>query len=168
MSCAACARGQPELVAGLQVLDETAFTLCKENRIPVLVFDLHAPGNILRAVQGRPSLGTVVDSEPDQPGDIAPYEHAAAASAALEPHAQLEGTEPLPECGRAGVAAPHVYGAETAHGDRHAHHGLPRSDGHPQVRPPQDDDARERQLAQLSSYAVSTEQSDPERQHVYL
>ena len=80
----------------LQVLDETAFTLCKENRIPVLVFDLHAPGNILRAVQGRPNLGTVVDSEPDQPHDIAPHagdareqriEHASSEAMSL---AQLE------------------------------------------------------------------------------
>ena len=54
----------------VQVLDETAFALCKDNLIPVLVFDLHKPGNILRAIQGMPSLGTVVDAEPDKPSDL--------------------------------------------------------------------------------------------------
>jgi hypothetical protein len=62
----------PELSTHVQVLDETAFTLCKENKIPVLVFDLHRDGNIVRAVQGNPSIGTIVDSAPDQPDDIAP------------------------------------------------------------------------------------------------
>lgn len=56
----------------MQVLDETAFTLCKNNKIPVLVFDLHRDGNITRAVEGHPSIGTVVDSAPDLPGDIEP------------------------------------------------------------------------------------------------
>jgi hypothetical protein len=71
------------------VLDETAFTLCKENNIPVLVFDLHETGNVLRAVQGMPSLGTVVDAAPDEPGDIAPCnEDAVARQAILTPHLQ--------------------------------------------------------------------------------
>ena len=61
----------------MQVLDETAFTLCKENDIPVLVFDLHESGNVLRAVQGMPSIGTVVDAAPDLPEDISPCNDAA-------------------------------------------------------------------------------------------
>jgi uridylate kinase len=32
----------------LQVMDETAVTLCKENAIPVIVFNIMEPGNILR------------------------------------------------------------------------------------------------------------------------
>ncbi len=32
----------------LQVMDETAVTLCKENAIPVIVFDLGKKGNILK------------------------------------------------------------------------------------------------------------------------
>lgn len=57
----------------LKVLDETAFTLCKENAIPVLVFDLHKPGNVFRAIMGSEhgDWGTVVDSEPDLASDLA-------------------------------------------------------------------------------------------------
>ena len=44
----------------LSVMDETAITLCKENNIPVVVFNLTTPGNILRAVTGDASIGTTV------------------------------------------------------------------------------------------------------------
>ncbi|GBF98969.1 uridylate kinase [Raphidocelis subcapitata] len=44
---------------GLEVMDETAITLCKENNIPVIVFNALAPGNILRAAMGE-EVGTVV------------------------------------------------------------------------------------------------------------
>jgi uridylate kinase len=40
-------------------MDETAITLCKENSIPVIVFNALAPGNILRAAMGE-DVGTVV------------------------------------------------------------------------------------------------------------
>jgi glutamate 5-kinase len=43
----------------LQVMDETAITLCKENNIPVIVFNAMQPGNILRAAMGE-DVGTVV------------------------------------------------------------------------------------------------------------
>jgi len=43
----------------LQVMDETAITLCKENNIPVIVFNALEPGNILKAAMGSP-IGTVV------------------------------------------------------------------------------------------------------------
>jgi uridylate kinase len=43
----------------LRVMDLTAFTLCKENKIPILVFDVMTPGNIVRAVAGDP-VGTLV------------------------------------------------------------------------------------------------------------
>ncbi|KAK9800883.1 hypothetical protein WJX73_005434 [Symbiochloris irregularis] len=39
---------------GLQVMDETAITLCKENDIPVIVFNVCTPGNIVRAFAGDP------------------------------------------------------------------------------------------------------------------
>jgi hypothetical protein len=58
--------------ACVQVLDESAFALCKENDIPVVVFNLHEEGNILRAAQGSAEIGTVVNSEPDTPGDRLP------------------------------------------------------------------------------------------------
>lgn len=44
---------------GLQVMDGTAITLCQENNIPIVVFDLSVVGNIRRAVQGEP-IGTIV------------------------------------------------------------------------------------------------------------
>jgi uridylate kinase len=43
----------------LKVMDTTAITLCKENSIPLVVFDLHTPGNIEKAVRGEP-IGTTV------------------------------------------------------------------------------------------------------------
>jgi uridylate kinase len=47
------------LTHNLRVMDITAFTLCKENNIPIVVFDLCVPGNIRRAVMGE-SIGTYV------------------------------------------------------------------------------------------------------------
>lgn len=43
----------------LKVMDTTALTLCMENKLPLVVFDLHKPGNIRRVVAGEP-IGTVV------------------------------------------------------------------------------------------------------------
>ncbi|HXB96670.1 MAG TPA: UMP kinase [bacterium] len=44
----------------LKVMDATAFTLCEENNLPILVFDLHKQGNIRRAVMGE-GVGTLVN-----------------------------------------------------------------------------------------------------------
>jgi len=46
---------------GLKVMDMTAFTLCNENKLPIIVFDMNKPGNLLRVVQGE-KVGTLVDS----------------------------------------------------------------------------------------------------------
>jgi uridylate kinase len=46
---------------GLKVMDSTAITLCMDNRLPIIVFDLRAPGNLLRAVMGE-SVGSLVTS----------------------------------------------------------------------------------------------------------
>jgi uridylate kinase len=43
----------------LKVMDTTALTLCMENKLPILVFDMHKPGNIRRAVTGE-MIGTLV------------------------------------------------------------------------------------------------------------
>lgn len=43
----------------LQVMDMTAFTLCAEHALPVIVFDINQPGYLLRIVQGEP-LGTLI------------------------------------------------------------------------------------------------------------
>ncbi|MGI8893659.1 MAG: UMP kinase [Bacteroidia bacterium] len=45
---------------GLNVMDLTAFTLCKENKLPIIVFDMNKPGNLMRVVQGE-MVGTLVD-----------------------------------------------------------------------------------------------------------
>ncbi len=46
----------------LKVMDATAFSLCMDNNIPIIVFDLGEPGNIERALRGEP-LGTIVEAE---------------------------------------------------------------------------------------------------------
>ncbi|WP_407429282.1 UMP kinase [Arcticibacter sp.] len=44
---------------GLNVMDMTAFTLCQENKLPIIVFDMNKPGNFMRLVQGE-TIGTLV------------------------------------------------------------------------------------------------------------
>ena len=46
----------------LKVMDATALTLCMENRMPVVVFDLAVKGNIARAVAGQ-KVGTLITAE---------------------------------------------------------------------------------------------------------
>jgi uridylate kinase len=43
----------------LKVMDMTAFTLCQENKMPIIVFDMNTAGNLLRIIAGE-SIGTVV------------------------------------------------------------------------------------------------------------
>ena len=45
---------------GLGVMDMTAFTICRENAIPIVVFDINNPKNLLRIVRGE-TIGTLVD-----------------------------------------------------------------------------------------------------------
>jgi len=47
------------LKKNLQVMDSTAISLCMDNELPIVVFDLHAPGNIQRVVLGE-EIGTRV------------------------------------------------------------------------------------------------------------
>lgn len=44
---------------GLNVMDLTAFTLSQENNLPIVVFDMNKPGNLLRIIQGG-NVGTLV------------------------------------------------------------------------------------------------------------
>jgi len=44
----------------LNVMDMTAFTLCRENNLPIIVFDINTPGNLARIVKGE-GIGTLVD-----------------------------------------------------------------------------------------------------------
>jgi len=50
---------QDVLEKGLKVMDASAIALCMDNRLPILVFDMNKPGNLVAAVQGEP-VGTLV------------------------------------------------------------------------------------------------------------
>lgn len=50
------------LQRNLRVMDSTAISMCMENRLPIVVFNLRKPGNITRAVTGE-TIGTWVGSE---------------------------------------------------------------------------------------------------------
>jgi uridylate kinase len=44
---------------GLKIMDLTAFTLCRENNMPIVVFNMNQPGNLLKLIRGE-EIGTVV------------------------------------------------------------------------------------------------------------
>jgi uridylate kinase len=44
---------------GLKIMDLTAFTLCRENNMPIVVFNMNQPGNLLKLIKGEP-IGTIV------------------------------------------------------------------------------------------------------------
>jgi uridylate kinase len=44
---------------GLSVMDMTAITLCQENKLPIIVFDMNKPGNFMKIAEGEP-IGTLV------------------------------------------------------------------------------------------------------------
>ena len=47
------------LSQGLKAMDSTAVSLCMDNKLPIVVFDLMAPGNVLAILDGQP-IGTLV------------------------------------------------------------------------------------------------------------
>jgi uridylate kinase len=47
------------LEQGLRVMDATAISLCMDNRLPIVVFNLRTPGNLKRAIMGEP-IGSLV------------------------------------------------------------------------------------------------------------
>jgi uridylate kinase len=52
------------LKMGIKVMDATAISLSMENRIPLLVLDMRAPGNLLRAVLGE-TIGSTIEADPN-------------------------------------------------------------------------------------------------------
>ena len=52
------------LSMGIRVMDETAFTLCKENRIPLLVLDMRQPGNLMKVIFGE-NIGSTIVADPE-------------------------------------------------------------------------------------------------------
>jgi len=53
---------------GLGVMDSTATSLCMENKIPLIVFNLNQPGNIMKVIMGE-EIGTFVGRENDDKGN---------------------------------------------------------------------------------------------------
>ncbi|MGD0666397.1 MAG: UMP kinase [Bryobacteraceae bacterium] len=47
------------LSKGLGVMDSTAIAMCRDNKLPIIVFNLNTPGNIMRVAMGEP-VGTVI------------------------------------------------------------------------------------------------------------
>ncbi|MBG9374904.1 UMP kinase [Panacibacter sp. DH6] len=47
------------LTKNLKVMDMTAFTLCMENKLPIIVFDMNKPGNLMNVIEGK-HVGTLV------------------------------------------------------------------------------------------------------------
>lgn len=45
---------------GLKIMDLTAFTMCKENNMPVVVFDMNQKGNLLKVISGQEGTGTLI------------------------------------------------------------------------------------------------------------
>lgn len=58
--------GDDVIRLGLRVMDMTAFTLCKESALPIIVFDMNKPGSLVRIIRGE-RLGTLVhwDARPE-------------------------------------------------------------------------------------------------------
>jgi len=50
----------------LQVMDSTAFSLCMDNHMPIIIFDMNKPDNIRRAIAGE-EVGTLVSEKPEHP-----------------------------------------------------------------------------------------------------
>lgn len=44
----------------LNIMDMTAFTLCQENNLPIIVFDMNKPGNLMQVLEGEPA-GTLIN-----------------------------------------------------------------------------------------------------------
>ncbi|KOF03582.1 uridylate kinase [Roseivirga seohaensis subsp. aquiponti] len=45
---------------GYNIMDMTAFTLCQENNVPIIVFDMNASGNLLGIMEGKENIGTLI------------------------------------------------------------------------------------------------------------
>jgi uridylate kinase len=58
---------QEVLEKQLKVMDASAISLCMDNNLPIMVFNMRQPGNIIKAVQGDLSIGTLVTVDNDGP-----------------------------------------------------------------------------------------------------
>lgn len=46
---------------GLKIMDQTAFTMCRENKLPVVVFNMDKPGNLKKLISGE-KVGTLIEN----------------------------------------------------------------------------------------------------------
>ena len=54
-------RGRLVLADALAVMDASAVAMCRDNRLPIQVFNMNVPGNIMRMAMGEP-IGTIIHS----------------------------------------------------------------------------------------------------------
>ncbi len=47
---------------GYNIMDMTAFTLCQENNVPIIVFDMNKPGNLMSLMNGKENVGTLISN----------------------------------------------------------------------------------------------------------
>lgn len=47
---------------GYNIMDMTAFTLCQENNVPIIVFDMNKPGNLMSLMSGKENVGTLISN----------------------------------------------------------------------------------------------------------
>ncbi|WP_022836369.1 UMP kinase [Salisaeta longa] len=59
--------GDEVIRRGLRVMDMTAFTLCQESEMPIIVFNMGVEGNLARVLQGNTAIGTRVHWNDDAP-----------------------------------------------------------------------------------------------------
>lgn len=57
--------GEEVIRLDLAVMDMTAFTLCRESKVPIVVFNMHEQGNLLKVIHGEP-VGTRVHWQADR------------------------------------------------------------------------------------------------------
>ncbi|HEX5707240.1 MAG TPA: hypothetical protein VFX96_08090 [Pyrinomonadaceae bacterium] len=58
-----CITYQEVLEKQLKVMDASAISLCMDNDLPIIVFNMRTPGNIMRVVMGETGVGTRVCNE---------------------------------------------------------------------------------------------------------
>ena len=55
-----CVTFQEVLEKNLRVMDASAISMCRDNNLPIMVFNMRTPGNIRRVFSGEPGIGTLV------------------------------------------------------------------------------------------------------------
>ena len=50
------------IAKGYNIMDLTAFTLCQENNVPIIVFDMNKPGNLVNLMKGEEKVGTLISN----------------------------------------------------------------------------------------------------------